>query len=73
VLPEDSCIVLYTDGMTDARQNGVLFGEERLKEAIRGGLELTAQGLADTLLEAVKAYAGGVLPDDCAVVTVRLP
>ena len=73
VLPEDSCIVMYTDGMTDARQNGVLFGEERLKEAIRGGLELTAQGLADTLLETVREYAGGVLPDDCAVVTIRLP
>ncbi len=73
VLPEDACIVMYTDGMTDARRGGVLFGEERLKEAIRGGLELGAQGLADKLLETVTAYAGGVMPDDCAVVTVRLP
>ncbi len=73
VLPEDACIVMYTDGMTDARQNGVLFGEERLKAAIRGGLELGAQGLADTLLSQVTEYAGGVLPDDCAVVAIRLP
>jgi serine phosphatase RsbU (regulator of sigma subunit) len=64
---------MYTDGMTDARQHGVLFGEGRLKAAIRGGLDLGAQGLADTLLETVTEYAGGVLPDDCAVVAIRLP
>ena len=73
VLPDDSCIVLYTDGVTDARREGVLFGEERLKEAVRANLPLAAQPLAETLLETVKEYAGGVLADDCAIVTVRLP
>ena len=29
--------------------------------------------MADSLLETVSEYAGGVLPDDCAVVTIRLP
>ena len=73
VLPEDSCVVLYTDGITDARRDGVLFGEERLHEAVRANLPLGAQALADTLLETVKEYAGGVLADDCAVVAVKLP
>jgi serine phosphatase RsbU (regulator of sigma subunit) len=73
VLPDDSCVVLYTDGITDARRDGVLFGEERLHEAVRANLPLGAQALADTLLETVKEYAGGVLADDCAVVTVKLP
>ena len=73
VLPDDSCIVLYTDGITDARREGVLFGEERLNEAVRANLPLDAQALADTLLETVKEYAGGVLADDCAVVAVKLP
>jgi serine phosphatase RsbU (regulator of sigma subunit) len=73
VLPDDSCVVFYTDGITDARRDGVLFGEERLEEAVRANLPLDAQALADALLEAVKEYAGGVLADDCAVVTVKLP
>ena len=73
VLPDDSCIVLYTDGITDARRDGVLFGEERLHEAVRANLPLDAQALADSLLETVKEYSGGVLADDCAVVAVKLP
>jgi serine phosphatase RsbU (regulator of sigma subunit) len=73
VLPDSSCIVLYTDGITEARRDGVLFGEERLLEAVRANLPLGAQALADTLLEASKEYAGGILADDCAVVTIKLP
>jgi len=73
VLPDDACIVLYTDGVTDARRDGVLFGEERLREAVRANRPLAAQELADTLLETVKEFAGGVLADDCAVVAVKLP
>ena len=34
VLPDDSSIVLYTDGMTDARTGGATFGEQRLRETI---------------------------------------
>jgi serine phosphatase RsbU (regulator of sigma subunit) len=73
VLPDDSCIVMYTDGVTDARRDGVLFGEGRLQEAVRANLPLDAQTLADTLLETAREYAGGVLADDCAVVAVKLP
>ena len=73
VLPDDSCIVMYTDGVTDARRDGVLFGEGRLNEAVRANLPLGAQALADALLETAKEYAGGVLADDCAVVAVKLP
>ena len=73
VLPDDSCVVLYTDGITDARRDRVLFGEGRLHEAVRANLPLDAQALADTLLETVKEYSGGVLADDCAVVTIKLP
>ena len=73
ILPDDSCVVLYTDGITDARRDGVLFGEDRVHEAVRANLLLSAQDLADTLMETVQDYAAGVLADDCAVVTIRLP
>ncbi len=73
VLPDASCVVLYTDGITEARRDGVLFAEERLKDAVRANLPLDAQSLADALLETVREYAGGILADDCAVVTIKLP
>jgi serine phosphatase RsbU (regulator of sigma subunit)/transcriptional regulator with GAF, ATPase, and Fis domain len=73
VLPDDSCVVLFTDGLTEARRDRVLFGEERLREAVRANLPLDAQSLADSLLETVREYAGGILADDCAVVTIKLP
>jgi len=73
ILPDDTCVVLYTDGITDARLDGSLFGEARLYETVLQHLGMPAQELADAILEAVKDYAGGVLADDCAVVTIRLP
>jgi len=73
ILPDDTCVVLYTDGITDARIDGSLFGEARLHETVLQHLGLPAQELADMILETVKDYAGGVLADDCAVVTIRLP
>jgi serine phosphatase RsbU (regulator of sigma subunit) len=73
ILPDDTCVVLYTDGITDARSDGSLFGEARLQETVLQNLDMPAQELADTILETVKDYAGGVLADDCAVVTIRLP
>jgi serine phosphatase RsbU (regulator of sigma subunit) len=73
ILPDDACVVLYTDGITDARADESLFGEARLHETVLQNLGMPAQELADTILETVKDYAGGVLADDCAVVTIRLP
>ncbi len=73
VLPDDSCVVLYTDGLIEARSERVMFGEKRLLEAVREGLGYGAQDLSEHLLETVRAYAGGVLTDDCAAIVIRLP
>jgi len=73
VLPEDSCVVMYTDGLIEARHEGQMFGEARLLEVIQGGSGLGAQELSERLLETVRSYAGGVLADDCAAVVIRLP
>ena len=73
VLPEDSCVVLYTDGLVEARRERQMFGEPRLLEALRDGLGLGAQELSEHVLETVRTYSGGVLADDCAAVVIRLP
>ncbi len=73
VLPAETRIVLYTDGIIEARRGKAFFGEEGVRRTVMEHLDLSPQGLADTLLETVREYAGGVLTDDCAVVVLDLP
>jgi serine phosphatase RsbU (regulator of sigma subunit) len=70
-LPAGAAVVLYTDGVIEARRGSELFGVERLDAALAAGRRLGAQALAESLLDACRAYGGGELLDDCAVVVIR--
>ena len=67
----DDYLVLYTDGVTEARRAGELYGEQRLTEALANLRGLSAQKLADDLVSEVGTYADR-LADDIQVVTLRL-
>jgi serine phosphatase RsbU (regulator of sigma subunit) len=71
-LEAGSTVVLYTDGVIEARRDGELYGEARLDEALRRLAGRGAQELAEGVLEECRAFAGGDLGDDCAVVCLRL-
>jgi len=71
-LEAGSTVVLYTDGVIEARRNGELYGEERLDLALSRLAARSAQQLAESVLEDCRAFAGGDLEDDCAVVCLRL-
>ncbi len=62
--------VLYTDGLLEARRDGELYGEERLDKALAANAGLSAEELAQALVEDCRAFAGD-LADDCAVVVVK--
>jgi len=64
-------VVLYTDGVVEARRDGELYGEERLDKLLADNRELSAQQLAEVVLERSRRWVGGDLRDDCAVVVVR--
>jgi serine phosphatase RsbU (regulator of sigma subunit) len=66
-------LVLYTDGVTEARdRRGRLFGERRLGTAVSAAVERTAGDVAAAVLESVTAFAGDVpLPDDLTLLVVR--
>ena len=72
VVPPDAVLVLFTDGLTEARRQGQLFGERRVQRLLRlhaaRGVEATAQALLDS----VRRYTGGVLEDDAAVVAIGM-
>jgi sigma-B regulation protein RsbU (phosphoserine phosphatase) len=65
-------VVLYTDGVLEARRDGELYGEERLDDLLRRRAGFGPQELAEAVLADCKSFAGGELSDDCAVVCLRL-
>ncbi len=66
-------LVLYTDGVVEARRGRELFGDERLLETVRGCAGMSAQGIADRVRAAAERFAGGRLRDDVAVLVARVP
>lgn len=62
-------LVLYTDGVTEARRNGELFGEERLRKTVAANSRSLAQ-LPQSILDEILAFTRGVLLDDVAVLAV---
>jgi serine phosphatase RsbU (regulator of sigma subunit) len=64
-------VVLYTDGVLEARRDGELYGLVRLDRLLAERRGLTADQLAQTVLEDCRAFARGELADDCAVVVVK--
>jgi serine phosphatase RsbU (regulator of sigma subunit) len=71
-LAPGTTIVLYTDGVIEARHDGELYGEERLDAFLAANSGLGAQALADALVEDCRTFGGGALDDDCAVVCLRV-
>jgi serine phosphatase RsbU (regulator of sigma subunit) len=64
-------VVLYTDGVVEARRDGELYGEARLDRLLAENRRLSAQELAEVVLADCRRWVGGDLRDDCAVVVVR--
>jgi serine phosphatase RsbU (regulator of sigma subunit) len=63
-------LLLYTDGLTDARRDGELFGEDRLLGALASGSGQSPQPLVDGVRAAVTSFADD-LRDDIQVLVVR--
>jgi len=67
VLASDEVLVMYTDGVTEARRGKELFGDERLMAALEACKGTSAADLPQALLDAVLSYSGGGLLDDIVI------
>jgi serine phosphatase RsbU (regulator of sigma subunit) len=70
-LADGESVVLFTDGVVEARRDGELYGTERLDEALARGAASSAEELALDVLRDCRSFAGGELVDDCAVVVIK--
>ncbi len=64
-------VVMYTDGLAEARQGHQQFGEDRIIKAAERELNAAPDVLCKALLDAAKDHAGGIIDDDTAIMAIR--
>jgi phosphoserine phosphatase RsbU/P len=72
-LDSGDALVLYTDGVTDARNTDGFFGEERLRDTLASCNGSSAEDIVKTLDRALNEFHGGKPRDDIAFVVLRVP
>jgi len=68
--PEGS-VVLYTDGVIEARRAGEFYGQDRLDALLARRHALRAEDIAASVIQSARRFTGGELLDDCAVVVLK--
>ena len=66
-------LVLFTDGVIEARRDEEFFGEERLHHLLGANAHRPAQEIADTISHEAIEFQRGVVRDDIAVVVLQVP
>jgi sigma-B regulation protein RsbU (phosphoserine phosphatase) len=70
LLPGD-CVILYTDGVTDALSaSGEFYGDQRLQDCIRSAEFTSAQSLLGVIDASLSAFVGETPPADDLTLTV---
>jgi serine phosphatase RsbU (regulator of sigma subunit)/predicted enzyme related to lactoylglutathione lyase len=71
-LASGDTFVLYTDGVSDSRNNGgEEFGEDRLIEALREHRELPAQSMLARMLDEVREFSPNEQDDDITLIVAK--
>jgi serine phosphatase RsbU (regulator of sigma subunit) len=73
VLRPGDLLLLYTDGVLDARSGRETFGERRLREALGACAGQASSVVLATIDEAVRAFAPGRARDDKALMALKVP
>jgi serine phosphatase RsbU (regulator of sigma subunit) len=64
-------LLLYTDGLAEARSGGQIFGEDRIAGIVRRDPGQDAMIMCKDLLEAARDFAAEPLSDDVAILAIR--
>lgn len=71
-LQKNSRLILYTDGLIEARKNGAMFGPQGLIKAVNRFKSKNSQGMVDRILAEAQQFAGGRLRDDIAILAINI-
>lgn len=71
ILSPGEFVVLYTDGVIEARRDKELYGEDRLIEAVNAAAGLDAQKIVEWIVDDVTTFCGGSIADDIALLVVK--
>lgn len=71
-VPDDSTLILFTDGLYEARSGTHMFGTQCLEAAARALAVTPLPESAARLVAEARAFSGGRLADDVVVMLVRL-
>ncbi|HET9059438.1 MAG TPA: SpoIIE family protein phosphatase, partial [Acidimicrobiales bacterium] len=72
-LEPGDCLLLFTDGVTEARAGREFYGDDRLVEAFDRYRSVGAATLADDLVSEIVDFQSGRPRDDIAVVALQVP
>lgn len=65
-------LILYTDGITEARHDKEFFGEKRLANLVAEADEIIAKEFPRRIVDEVTRFSRGNLADDIAILTISL-
>lgn len=72
ILKKEECLIIYTDGITEARRNHDFFGEERLIKVINEFGIMTTKKTTEKIFEEVMSFSKGKLIDDAIILSISL-
>ncbi len=71
-LEKDEALILYTDGLTEARRNKDFFGEKRLLNIVKKLEPQSAKKLTNAIFNEVNDFCSGKFSDDLVILTIKL-
>ncbi|GAB3590806.1 hypothetical protein GCM10027446_06680 [Angustibacter peucedani] len=72
-LHRGECLVMFTDGVTEARRGDDVFGEERLAELLGRMTGAPPDQVVHEVVQAVRLFSAGEARDDVAVLALSVP
>lgn len=70
-IKQGELVVIYTDGLIEARHGQEIYGIERVAEEIEAKRHAPSRAIAEHLLNSALLFAGGHLTDDVAILVLK--
>ena len=70
-LKEDDVIIMFTDGLSEARRDGDFFGEQRVRDFVKKNKHLSLNQLLSGLIKEANNFAQKKLNDDILIVGIK--